>query len=171
MLEEAITKIKSGQTANITEVQEAWSPTINLNVSVLIPDTFVTDLDVRLSLYRRLSDIRNSADMEAFAVELIDRFGDLPKEVLMLINIMKIKNKCLDAGIVKFEGGPRGATIKFYNDEFIKPEALMKYIQGQGDLIKIRENQLVIRRDWKKVSDKIKGVYAIVSDLARLANK
>ncbi|MDG2473864.1 MAG: transcription-repair coupling factor [Paracoccaceae bacterium] len=171
MLEEAITQIKSGQTANITEVQEAWSPRINLNVSVLIPDTFVTDLDVRLSLYRRLSDIRNSADMEAFAAELIDRFGDLPKEVLMLINIMKIKNKCLDAGIVKFEGGLRGATIKFYNDEFSKPEALMKYIQGQGDLIKIRESQLVIRRDWKKVSDKIKGAYVIVSDLARLANK
>ena len=169
MLEEAITKIKGGGLETNLDLNDSWSPEINLNVTVLIPETFVKDLDVRLSLYRRLSKIRSSLSMEAFAAELIDRFGELPKEVLMLINIMKIKNKCLDAGIIKLDGGPRGATIKFYNDKFANPEKLLLYIQSQGDLIKVKGSKLVIRRDWSRTSDKIKGAYSITSDLARYA--
>ena len=153
------------------EIEDSWSPEINLNVSVLIPESFVKDLDVRLSLYRKLSNLRNSEDLESFAVELHDRFGTLPREVLMLINIVKIKNKCLDAGIIKFEGGPRGAIVKFYKDKFNEPERLLEYIKKQGDLIKVRENKLIIRRDWKDLKDKIKGAYSIVSDLANLVKK
>ena len=167
MLEEAIAKIKNGNLEDTLEDDESWSPEINLNVSVLIPESFVHDLDVRLSLYRRLSSIRNNISMEAFAVELIDRFGSLPKEVQMLLNIIKIKNKCLDAGIIKLDAGPRGAIIKFHNDKFSNPEALFKYIQGQKDLIKVKGTQLIIKRDWKGVADKIKGSYSIASDLAR----
>ena len=87
----------------------------------------------------------------------------------MLINVMKIKNKCLKAGIVKFEGGPRGAIVRFYNDQFRKPDALLEYIKSQRDQIKVRHNQLVIRRDWKEVTNRVKGAYSIVMDLARLA--
>ena len=108
--------------------------------------------------------------MEAYAAELIDRFGKLPNEVLMLMNIMKIKNKCVQAGILKFEGGPLGATIKFYKNKFKQPELLMKYIKSEGNLIRVRNNQLIIKRDWKNMSDKIKGAYAIASDLAKIAN-
>ena len=108
-------------------------------------------------------------DMEAFAAELIDRFGKLPKEVMMLINVMKIKNKCLEAGVVKLEGGPRGATIRFHNDKFNKPDHLIKYINSQGDKVKVKGNRLLVRRDWKNIGDKVRGAYSIVSDLARLA--
>ena len=107
--------------------------------------------------------------MESFAAELVDRFGKLPKEVVMLINVMKIKYKCFEAGIVKLEGGPRGATIRFYRDKFNNPERLMEYIKNQSDLIKVRDNRLVIKRDWKKIDEKIRGAYAIASDLAHLA--
>ena len=169
MLEEAITKIKAADSERNLEINDSWSPEINLNVTVLIPESFVKDLDVRLGLYRRLSDIRDSRNMESFAAELIDRFGVLPKEVLMLINIMKIKNKCLDAGIIKLDGGPRGATIKFHNDKFANPEKLLLYIKSQGDLIKVRGSKLIIRRNWSRTVDKIKGVYAITSELARHA--
>ena len=169
MLEEAIMKIKDGDTIETSSFDDTWSPEINLNVSVLIPDDFVKDLDVRLALYRRLSSIRSSSEMEPFAVELVDRFGKLPKEVLMLINVMKIKNKCIDAGILKFDGGPLGATIKFYNDEFNNPDGLLEYIRHQDGLVKVRGNQLVIRRSWPTNTSKIKGAYSIVCDLARVS--
>ena len=169
MLEEAISKLKGGGPLDDLEISDSWSPEINLNVTVLIPENFVKDLDVRLSLYRRLSNIRNSSNMEAFAAELIDRFGELPNEVLMLINIMKIKNKCLNAGVIKFDGGPRGATIKFHNDKFANPEKLLLYIQSQADLIKVKGSQLVIRQDWSRTSDRIKGAYLIASALAKAA--
>ena len=169
MLEEAIAKIKNGDQDDRLDESSSWSPEINLNVTVLIPESFVKDLDVRLGLYRRLSNLRNSKDMDAFAAELIDRFGVLPKEVLMLINIMKIKNKCLEAGIIKLDGGPRGATVKFYDHKFVNPERLFQYIQSQGDSIKVKDSTLVFRRDWFTTREKIEGVYSITSDIARCA--
>ncbi len=169
MLEEAIAKIKNSDAETVSEVEDHWSPEINLSVTVLIPESYIRDLDVRLSLYRRLSNIRSALSMESFAAELVDRFGKLPKEVVMLINVMKIKYKCFEAGIVKLEGGPRGVTIRFYKDKFNNPERLMEYIKSQGDLIKVKDNRLVVKRDWKKIDEKIRGAYAIVTDLAQIA--
>ena len=57
MLEEAIAKIKSGEVEGLVEGDEQWAPQINLGVPVLIPETYVPDLDVRLGLYRRLSSL------------------------------------------------------------------------------------------------------------------
>ena len=47
---------------------------------MLIPEAYVPDLNVRLALYRRLSEAERSDDREALAAELIDRFGPLPEE-------------------------------------------------------------------------------------------
>ena len=76
----------------------------------------------------------------------------------------------MEAGVSKLEGGPRGATIRFYNDQFNKPDLLLDYITKQGALIKVSGTKLIFRRDWKRVNDKIRGAYAIVSDLAKLAS-
>ncbi|MEL6312254.1 MAG: helicase-related protein, partial [Pseudomonadota bacterium] len=81
MLEEAIAKIRSGEMEGLSETDDQWSPQINLGVPVLIPDSFVPDLDVRLGLYRRLSALETKVELEGFAAELIDRFGKLPREV------------------------------------------------------------------------------------------
>ena len=166
MLEEAIAKIRAGEMEGLTEAGEQWAPQINLGVPVLIPDTYVPDLDVRLGLYRRLSSLHSKVELEGFAAELIDRFGKLPKEVNTLLLVVRIKDMCKRAGISKLDGGPKGATIQFYNDKFASPQGLVEFIQNQGGLAKVRDNKIVVRRDWKKESDKIKGAFAIARDLA-----
>ncbi|KMW57271.1 Transcription-repair coupling factor [Candidatus Rhodobacter oscarellae] len=169
MLEEAIAKIRSGEMEGLTDTDTQWAPQINLGVPVLIPEDYVPDLDVRLGLYRRLSDLKTKVELEGFAAELIDRFGKLPKEVNMLLLIVRIKDKCKQAGIAKLDGGPRGATIQFHNDKFANPAGLVEFINAQDGLAKVRENKIVVRRDWKKTSDKIKGAFAIAQDLAKHA--
>ncbi|NRB04566.1 MAG: hypothetical protein HRU30_15045, partial [Rhodobacteraceae bacterium] len=57
-------------------------------------------------------------------------------------------------------------TIQFHNDKFASPEGLVQFIQDQRGLAKVRDNKIVVRRDWKKDSDKIKGAFAIARDLA-----
>ncbi|WP_424940002.1 transcription-repair coupling factor [Aliiroseovarius sp. S253] len=166
MLEEAIAKIKSGQLEGLSEADTGWAPQINLGVPVLIPDTYVPDLDVRLGLYRRLSSLSKKVELEGFAAELIDRFGPLPKEVNTLMLIVRIKGMCKRAGISKLDGGPKGATIQFHNDKFASPEGLIEFIQAQNGLAKVRDNKIVVRRDWRKTSDKIRGAFAIAQDLA-----
>ena len=166
MLEEAIAKIRSGQVEGIAETGEQWAPQINLGVPVLIPEDYVPDLDVRLGLYRRLSGLESKVEMEGFAAELIDRFGKLPREVNMLMLVVRIKAMCKRAGIAKLDGGPKGATIQFHNDKFASPQGLVEFIEAQRGLAKLRDNKLVVRRDWKADADRIKGAFAIARDLA-----
>ena len=169
MLEEAIAKIRSGQMEGLSDADDQWAPQINLGVPVLIPEDYVPDLDVRLGLYRRLSSLSTKVELEGFAAELIDRFGKLPREVNTLLLVVRIKAMCKKAGIAKLDGGPKGATIQFHNDKFASPEGLVAFIQGQNGLAKVRDNKIVVRRDWKKDADKIKGAFAIARDLAEHA--
>jgi len=166
MLEEAIAKIRSGQIDGLSEADEQWAPQINLGVPVLIPETYVPDLDVRLGLYRRLSGLETKVELEGFAAELIDRFGKLPREVNMLMLVVRIKAMCKRAGIAKLDGGPKGATIQFHNDKFASPQGLVEFINDQKGLAKVRDNKIVVRRDWKGEADRIKGAFAIARDLA-----
>ncbi len=169
MLEEAIGRMKAGGLDQATEADEAWAPQINLGVAVLIPEHYVPDLDVRLELYRRLSTLHDKVALEGFAAELIDRFGKLPKEVTALLNVVRIKGLCRRAGIARLDGGPKGATIQFHKDRFASPAGLVDFINAQNGLAKVRDNKLVVRRDWRADADRVKGAYAVASALVKAA--
>ncbi|MCE8005666.1 transcription-repair coupling factor [Aestuariivita sp.] len=166
MLEEAIAKIKAGEMEGLSEADDQWAPQINLGVPVLIPEGYVPDLDVRLGLYRRLSNLTTKVELEGFAAELIDRFGKLPREVNTLLLVVRIKAMCKRAGIAKLDGGPKGATLQFHNDKFASPQGLVEFIQDQRGMAKVKDNKIVVRRDWRNDADKIKGAFAIARDLA-----
>jgi len=166
MLEEAIARIKSGELEGLSDTDDEWSPQINLGVPVLIPEDYVPDLDVRLGLYRRLSGLTTKVELEGFAAELIDRFGKLPKEVNTLLLVVRIKAMCKRAGIARLDGGPKGATIQFHNDKFANPAGLVEFIQSQQGTAKVKDNKIILRRDWTRDSDKIKGAFAMAKDLA-----
>jgi transcription-repair coupling factor (superfamily II helicase) len=165
MLEETISRIRSGELQGLSDEGE-WSPQLNLGVPVMIPEDYVPDLDVRLGLYRRLSGLTTKVELEGFAAELIDRFGPLPKEVNTLLLIVRIKATCKRAGIARLDAGPKGATVQFHNDKFANPAGLVDYLQAERGMAKIRDNKVIVRRDWSREADKIKGTYGIARDLA-----
>ena len=129
MLEEAVTSIKAGITA---PVADKWSPSITIGTPVLIPEDYVADLPVRLALYRRLAEIEDEREIEAFGAELADRFGKLPSEVEHLLQIVAIKSLCRRANVEKIDAGPKGAVISFRDDTFANPEGLIAFIREQG---------------------------------------
>ncbi len=90
----------------------------------------------------------------------------MPKEVNTLLLIVRIKEMCKRAGIAKLDGGPKGATIQFHNDKFASPQGLVEFIQDQRGTAKVKDNKIILRRDWAKESDKIKGAFSIARDLA-----
>jgi transcription-repair coupling factor (superfamily II helicase) len=120
MLEDAVNELKAGG-AEVAADARGWSPQINAGVAVLIPETYVPDLDVRLSLYRRLSDAEKAEDREALAAELIDRFGPLPEEADALLRVVGVKGLCRQANVAKIDVGPKGAVVKFLNNDFANP--------------------------------------------------
>ncbi|MDX1737726.1 MAG: TRCF domain-containing protein, partial [Alphaproteobacteria bacterium] len=125
---------------------------------------------VRMSLYRRLSDLSNRKELNAFAVELADRFGPLREEVNNLIQIITIKLLCKKAGIEKVDAGPKGAVITFRNNEFANPSGLIGFMQQQVGTVKLRPDQkLVIMRPWEDSAKRMAGVTKFADKLARLA--
>ncbi|WP_159966339.1 transcription-repair coupling factor [Profundibacterium mesophilum] len=167
MLEEAIEKMKSGEGEGLVDdAEDQWAPQINLGVPVLIPEEYVPDLDTRLGLYRRLSELSSKVELEGFAAELIDRFGKLPREVNTLLLVVRIKAECKKAGIAKLDAGPKGATLQFHNDQFANPAGLVEFL-NETEGAKVRDNKIVVQADWKREADKIKGAFAIAQSLAR----
>ena len=146
-----------------------WSPQINLGVPVLIPEAYVPDLDVRLGLYRRLSGLERKVELEGFAAELIDRFGPLPAEVETLLLVVRIKALCKRAGIARLDGGPKGATVTFHNDKYANPAGLVQFLNDQKGLAKVKDNRIVVRRDWGTRRRGSRAPSRIARDLAALA--
>lgn len=170
MLEEAVAAAKAGVTNIEDMADQDWSPQINIGASVLIPETYVEDLAVRMSLYRRLNDLDDKSEIEGFAAEMIDRFGKLPDEVENLLQILTVKRMCKQAGISSIEAGPKGAIIAFHNNVPPDVDALMQWIGRKAGSVKIRPDQkLSVIRNWPKPMQRIKGVQAILKELAEMA--
>ena len=147
-----------------------WSPQINIGTSVMIPEHYVPDLQLRLGLYRRLSSLDDQTALEGFAAELHDRFGPLPEEVNHLLDILSIKLLCRLAGVETIDAGPKGAVIGLRNSKFARPEHLINWITHQGTLAKLRPDmKLVIMRQWATPADRLKGARLILKNLVELA--
>jgi transcription-repair coupling factor (superfamily II helicase) len=168
MLEETIAKIKSGELQGLANIDDDWSPQLNLGVPVMIPETYIPDLDIRLGLYRRLSSLTTKVELEGFAAELIDRFGPLPKDVNTLMLIVRIKAMCKRAGISKLDAGPKGATIQFRGDKFSNPAGLVDFLKAQGPAARVNGNKIVLTGEMKTEGDRIKGAFNIARDLAEV---
>jgi transcription-repair coupling factor (superfamily II helicase) len=165
MLEEAVATMKEGG----GEAEETWSPSINLGTAVLIPEGYVADLDVRMSLYRRLSDLSQQDEIEAFGAEMIDRFGPLPREVEQLMQVVAIKALCRKACVAKIDAGPKGAVITF-RDTFPNPGGLVAYLSETPYDMKLRPDQkLVFKQEWPDEKARLRGCKRVLGVLVEVA--
>ena len=170
MLEEAVASLKSGGDG---EDEAQWSPQITVGTAVMIPEGYVADLQLRLSLYKRLADLEDQPAIEAFAAELIDRFGPLPDEVRHLLEIVSIKALCRKANVEKVDVGPKGVVIGFRDAKPPNPEGLLRWLSERGTDARVRPDQSVVFiRDWDGgVAGRLRGTAGILGVLARIAGE
>jgi transcription-repair coupling factor (superfamily II helicase) len=167
MLEEAVAAARSDNTA--APVEE-WSPQITIGAPVLIPQAYVPDLGVRLGLYRRVASLTDRREIDAFAAELIDRFGPLPGEVDNLLQIIAIKRACREAGVERVEAGPKGAVVTLRGNRFANPAGLVELIQRNSGTLKLRTDQkLVYLRNWDDDKQRLMGVARLLQALVKIA--
>jgi transcription-repair coupling factor (superfamily II helicase) len=164
MLEQAITTLKG---EGVSGSSEQWSPQIGLGITSLIPEAYVSDLQVRLGLYRRLSGLADRNEIDGFAAELVDRFGALPEEVRALLDIMEIKAFCVVAGVAQIDAGPKGGVVQFRNNTFARPEGLVEFMQRSRGVVRLQaDHKLVYKADWVEDGKRIMGVRKVVKALA-----
>ena len=169
MLEEAVAQLKSGVEEPL---EDKWSPAIAIGAPVMIPESYIEDLHLRLGLYRRLAGFETDQELNTFAAELIDRFGPFPEEVDQLLKITAIKVLCRRANIDKVEGGPKGIIVSFHNNAFANPAGLIKYVTEQGTFAKVRPDmRVVFVRDVESVDERLKTTTTILRNLATIAEQ
>ena len=170
MLEDAVGELRAKGGAEPVNLDRGWSPQINTGAAVLIPEDYVRDLNVRLALYRRLSDAEKAEDREALAAELIDRFGPLPPEADGLLKVVAIKGLCREANVAKIDVGPKGAVASFRDDHFANPAGLVAFIQKNANLWRLRPDQkVVIKGEWETPAQRLSAAERVLKELARLA--
>lgn len=172
MLEEEIMRLKAGAMADAnTKTIEDWAPQITTGIPIMIPETYVRDLGVRLGLYKRIGEISDQEGIADMREELIDRFGQLPEEVDNLLKTVEVKLLCRKANIEKIDAGAKGILIAFRNNTFAEPEKLIHFIEMQFGAIKIRPDQkLFIEKKLENYAGRVEMIKTYVTRLNNLLN-
>jgi transcription-repair coupling factor (superfamily II helicase) len=170
MLEDAVAEQRASK-GRRKSLDRDWTPNINLGLPVLIPDTYVRDLPVRLGLYRRIGALEDDAQSEAMAAELVDRFGKLPPEVENLLQVVGLKRQCKASGVEKLDSGPKGMVVGFRGNAFSNPAGLVQWLASKGGTIRLRpDHKLAIVRDMQ-VGERIRVARDIMANLERISRQ
>ena len=171
MLEEAVAELRqTGAKAEAELGRGDWTPQITIDAAALMPETYIGDLDLRLTLYRRLASLEEPAELDAFAAELVDRFGPMPKETSQLVDIIAIKQLCKRANIAKLDAGPKGVVVAFRENRFARPERLVGWIGSSKGQVRVRpDHRLVMMKETDKPEQRLKAARALALELAQLA--
>jgi transcription-repair coupling factor (superfamily II helicase) len=171
MLEDAVADLRASGSKTERESARDWTPNISLGLPVLIPEAYVTELPVRLGLYRRIGSLGTDAESEALAAELVDRFGPMPAEVENLLATVALKRTCRDIGVEKLEAGPKGMVIGFRGNSFANPGGLIAWLATRGGLLRLRpDHKLVMAREMD-VQARLAAARDIVTNLQRLIDQ
>ncbi|MFC1825008.1 transcription-repair coupling factor [Thermodesulfobacteriota bacterium] len=122
LIEQSITELKG------EEWQEEINPEISVNLPAYIPSEYVSDMDVRLNLYRRLSGLKEESELKEITDEIEDRFGSTPPEVSNLLSVMAVRLMLKRIRGTRLEVGKKGAILVFSPDTRLTPETVVKFV-------------------------------------------
>ena len=153
ILDEAIQELKETEFKELFQKEleqrdlKALSPdcTIETDFSIIIPDSYVSNITERLSLYSTLDNIKSKEELEMFAVSIIDRFGPMPKEVEDLLDTVRLRWKAELLGFEKLV--LKNETMKAFfvpaeNEAYYKSDIfgnILQYVQANPKKCKLRE--------------------------------
>lgn len=170
MLVETIEKIKNNPDFKI-DGDNDFEKNINikLRISLLIPEDYMPDLSLRMSFYKKISNIKNQQDRENLINEMTDRFGKIPEEILNLFEVALLKNLCQKIGVENLEIINDGLLIGFGNNKFRGAEQLMNLILTNKNSVKLtKEQKVLFYHQFKNNGDKISFAYQILHQLEKL---
>jgi transcription-repair coupling factor (superfamily II helicase) len=119
--------------------------TIDTDFELLFPDDYINNITERLSLYNKLSSLNNEDQLNQFEIELIDRFGALPKPAQDLLNSIRIKWIAIDTGLERVVMKKQKLVGYFISDqqsEYYQSEIftkVLKFVQENPELVSMKE--------------------------------
>ncbi len=171
MLQEAVAELQQRREEEPAPgASGEWTPQITIDVPALMPESWIGDLDLRLAMYRRLASLDESRELDAFAAELVDRFGPMPPETRNLLEIVAIKQLAKRAQVAKLDVGPKGMVLTFHDNRFPRPDRLVSWIGRSGGRVRVRpDHKLVVAEETRTPQERLVKAKRLVSELAALA--
>jgi transcription-repair coupling factor (superfamily II helicase) len=161
MLEQAVSALKQGKELSLDNMT-AKQTEIELRVAALLPDDYIFDVSLRLSIYKRIASCGNKNELDEIQIELIDRFGLLPQAAKNLVHIAKLRLKAQKIGVSRIEVGPAGGSIEFSNDTKVDPMLIIGLIQQQPKIYKmVGANKL----QFKIITEDSKSRFILVTSM------
>jgi len=171
MLKDAVLLVKNSgieKTSDRDDIFPSFSQ-IKLGVDAYIPQDYVTDLDLRLRLYRRLANLKEVQDIGQIEEEFYDRFGEVPREVRNLLELIELKILAKKVNIEKLEVGVKGAVLTFYKNIFPNPLGLIQYIEKKKGLLRLRpDHKLMFLKPMRDVTIRYSMVRGLLKDLLEM---
>ena len=161
MLNEAVKHLKGEME------EEDYTTTIDLNIDAYIPDTYISNEYQKLDIYKRIAAIESEEEMEDMVEELIDRFGDIPKKVEMLLTVAQLKALAHKVYVTAVEQKGDTYTFAMYERAKVCPEkipALLK--EFRDDLaFKAEPPMFIYRKKRINKRDKTESVLEVVKNV------
>jgi transcription-repair coupling factor (superfamily II helicase) len=161
LLNEAIHSLK-GEPIEEMELD----PEINLRIPAMIPDSYISDIRIRLSFYKALAEIRNEEDLEKIESELKDQFGDPPEATINLMGLMLIRSACRKLGVQDVSSGMKSISVKFSEKTKFKPETAISLAMRENKKYSITpDSRLNIRMNnitWPGVYEEINYLMKLI---------
>ena len=140
LLSRTVAAMKAGKDIDLE--QPLSPPTeVDMHVPALIPDDYLPDVPLRLTLYKRIASAGDSDALRALKVEMIDRFGLLPEPVKNLFANAELRQQAEAIGLTRLELGPEGGRLEFAKDTRVEPGAVIKLIQRDPETYKLTAEQ------------------------------
>jgi transcription-repair coupling factor (superfamily II helicase) len=159
MIEQAMAELKG------EEWQENINPEINVNIPAFIPEDYVFDIDVRLSLYRRLSSLRKELELKVITEEIEDRFGPPPMEVNNLLIVMSVRLLLKKMDIIHLDVSNDTLILVFSAASHLKREEVVRWVQRNPRRFQfLSEQKLKIRIGKKTALDALQEVKKIFQE-------
>ena len=148
LIEQAMAELKG------EEWHDEVNPEINANVKAYLPDSYVSDSDVRLNLYRRMSCMNHRDELEKMHLEIKDRFGTIPPEVKRLMSVMAIRIILKKLRVSRLDISNTGMSLIFSANCPIEPVKFLKLISGEPKRYSLLDgSKLYIRLTHKSETD------------------
>ncbi|HWX70146.1 MAG TPA: transcription-repair coupling factor [Steroidobacteraceae bacterium] len=128
MLEHAVKALKAGREPLLDQPLAAATE-VELRLPAFLPEAYVGDVHVRLSLYKRIAAAPSEASLDELTAELHDRFGPLPPAAQNLLRIAKLKLRARAIGVRRLDLGPQGGSVLFEERSAVDPSTLVRMIQ------------------------------------------
>ncbi len=142
LLEEEI-KLQKYKIFKDEEFNTSFKPNIKLSEEIYIPENYIDNIDLRLSIYRRISNITNTEQINDLLVEMNDRFGKIPKEFLNLFKLIELKIMCIKNKIDYLEFSKKGVVFGFHKNKPLNPKKILKITLDKSSNFSLRSDQKI----------------------------